>query len=80
MIRSLDPLDWVLFGGPSGPAGGRKAATQIKTLRSIVPHPNRRAHMHLTENNLVLIELQASTLYTHELQSSTHSNHRVTSK
>ncbi len=63
--RSLDPLDWVLFGGPSGPGGqggsdrsGQPSATQIKTVRTIVPHPQRRSHMHLMENDLVLIELQ----------------------
>jgi hypothetical protein len=73
-VRSLDPLDWVLFGGPSGPGGqggpdrsGQPSATQIKTVRTIVPHPQRRSHMHLMENDLVLIELQVRYTTLHSM-------------
>ena len=59
MFRSLDPLEWVVFGGPSSSTGGEGGpGTQIKTVKSILPHPSARGNKYTLENNIALIQLQ----------------------
>ena len=72
LLRSLNPFEWVVFGGPSGDTlrkGGTD--TQIKTVKNIIPHPD--ANLNVTADgsgdikplfryNLALIELQVTKL------------------
>jgi secreted trypsin-like serine protease len=65
---SLDPLSWVLFGGP---AGGDLAVngTQIKTVQDIVSHPQTRRSQHLFSNDLALVRLQEPLEFNDEVSS-----------
>ena len=61
MFRSLDPLEWVVFGGPSGSTGVEGGpGTQIKTVKNILPHPSARGNKYTLENNIALIQLQVN--------------------
>ena len=65
---SLDPINWVLFGGP---AGGSLAVngTQIKTVQDIVSHPQTRRSQHLFSNDLALVRLQEPLEFNDEVSS-----------
>merc|ERR1719264_1622459 len=65
---SLDPLSWVLFGGP---AGGDLAVngTQIKTVQDIVSHPQTRRSQHLFSNDLALVRLEEPLEFNDEVSS-----------
>jgi len=58
--RSLEPAEWVVFGGPSGPTGGK--STQIKTVSGIYLHPLHRSLQHSDQYNVALIKLQEPLL------------------
>ena len=65
---SLDPVNWVLFGGP---AGGNLDVngTQIKTVRDIVSHPQNRRSQHLFSNDLALVRLEDPLEFNDEVSS-----------
>merc|ERR1719330_2291331 len=59
LSSNMDPLEWVLFGGPSGyNPSSTDQATQIRTVKKVVPHPLSRRGLHLTSHNIALVELQ----------------------
>ena len=65
---SLDPVNWVLFGGPAGGNLGVNG-TQIKTVRDIVSHPQNRRSQHLFSNDLALVRLEEPLEFNEEVSS-----------
>jgi len=55
--KSLNPLEWVVFGGPSGYNPTASESAQIKIVKNIVSHPNAKYGQHLVTNDIALIEV-----------------------
>ena len=54
---SVNPLEWVAFGGPDGFTAVMDETTQIKIVKDIIHHPHARHHQHLVNYDFALIEL-----------------------
>ena len=55
--KSLNPLEWVVFGGPAGYNPRASESAQIKIIKNIISHPNVKYSQHLVTNDIVLIEV-----------------------
>ena len=53
---SLNPLEWVVFGGPSG-NNPQDKSTQIKIVRNILSHPSTKIGQHLSTYDVSLVQL-----------------------
>ena len=54
---SMNPLEWVVFGGPAGYSPRASESAQIKIVKSIISHPNAKQSQHLVTNDIALIEI-----------------------
>ena len=55
--NSLNPLEWVVFAGPSGYSPSASESAQIKLVKSILTHPLARRGRHLVGQDLALVEI-----------------------
>ena len=55
--NSLNPLEWVVFAGPSGYNPSASESAQIKLVKSILGHPASRRGQHLVSSDLALVEI-----------------------
>ena len=55
--KSLNPLEWVVFGGPSGYNPTASESAQIKIVKNIISHPSAKYGQHLVTNDIALIEV-----------------------
>lgn len=55
--NSLNPLEWVVFAGPSGYSPSASESAQIKLVKSILTHPLARRGRHLVVQDLALVEI-----------------------
>lgn len=57
----MDPLEWVVFGGPAGPStnseDGLSNGTQIKMVRRMISHPAANFRQGLRTADVALVEL-----------------------
>jgi hypothetical protein len=54
---SLDPKEWVVFGGTPGSSPLGQGATQIKMVKNLVGHPLARQGPHFMDKDYLLVEL-----------------------
>ena len=54
---SLNPLEWVVFAGPSGYNPSASESAQIKLVKTILGHPESRRGQHLVTSDLALVEI-----------------------
>jgi len=54
---SMDTQEWVVFGGTPGSSPLGHSATQIKIVKSLIPHPRAKQGSHLMDNDFLLVEL-----------------------
>ena len=62
---SPDPLEWVLFGGPSGNKADN--STQIRIVRDIVSHPRAHQAQHLVSHDAALVRLFEPLVFSSEV-------------
>ena len=55
--NSLNPLEWVVFAGPSGYNPSASESAQIKLVKTILGHPGSRRGQHLVTSDLALVEI-----------------------
>ena len=55
--NSLNPLEWVVFAGPSGYSPSASESAQIKLVKTIVTHPGARRGQHLVTSDLALVQI-----------------------
>ena len=55
--NSLNPLEWVVFAGPSGYSPTASESAQIKLVKNIMSHPWARRGQHLTNHDIAIIEI-----------------------
>ena len=55
--KSLDPQEWVVFGGTPGSSPLGHGATQIKMVKHLVPHPLAKQGPQFMANDYLLVEL-----------------------
>ena len=55
--NSLNPLEWVVFAGPSGYNPSASESAQIKLVKTILGHPASRRGQHLVSSDLALVEI-----------------------
>ena len=55
--NSVNPLEWVVFAGPSGYSPTASESAQIKLVKSIVIHPGARRTQHLVSWDLAMVEI-----------------------
>jgi len=67
LAPSADPLQWVLFGGPSGNRQDNK--TQIRIVRDIISHPWARKDQHLNAYDVALVRLHDPLQFSGEVGS-----------
>ena len=54
---TVNPLEWVVFAGPSGFSATASESAQIKLVKSIVSHPGARRTQHLVDWDLAMVEI-----------------------
>jgi len=55
--KSLNPLEWVVFGGPAGYNPRASESAQIKIVKNIISHPSAKFSQHLMTHDIALIEI-----------------------
>ena len=75
---SPDPLEWVLFGGPSGNKADN--ATQIRIVRDIVSHPRAHQAQHLVSHDLALVRLFEPLVFSSEVNAVCLASSQISSR
>ena len=75
---SPDPLEWVLFGGPSGNKADN--STQIRIVRDIVSHPRARQSQHLVSHDIALVRLFEPLVFSSEVNAICLASQQISSR
>ena len=67
---SLDPAEWVVFGGTPGSSSLSQGAAQIKMVKSLVSHPQAKQGPVFMEHDLLLVGLIEPLKLDSQLQAS----------
>ena len=62
-IGDINPLEWVVFAGPSGYDPSASESAQIKLVKTILSHPLARRTQHLVDWDLALVEIHDGLVF-----------------